>query len=483
MIPFTPFFPALRAKLAALGRRSTEAVRQMGFAPLAENLRRLLPPELLASADEGTNSRHRFFPLRRTVECFAWQALKPETSNREVTLAVQALAKSLGEGELQEDTGAYSTARQRVPKEKMELALVATAATANRRVPDQGQLRGRPVKVVDCSTVQLADTAANQKRFPQPSTQKPGCGFPVMKFLALFSLGSGAISHVVTAPWSSHDLRLLNDTWEHLVKGDILLGDRAYASYASLATAPRLGVDVLARLTSTRKVDFKKPHKRLGRQDALFVWEKGGERSKILAPEEWAGLPDRITVRVLRFYAIIRGRKQRVTLVTTLLDPVAYPAEELIALFARRWNLELALRHLKTTMGMEALRCKSPDMAEKELLAYLLAYNMVRCLMAEAVAEAGVEMERASFKGTVDAVRQYTFAMAGARSKAKKQELWDQLLAAIARDLVPSRPGRREPRAVKRRPKPYPLLNKPRHQYIETPHRSRYRKNKPAKKH
>ena len=116
----------------------------------------------------------------------------------------------------------------------------------------------------------------------------------------------------------------------------------------------------------------------------------------------------------------IRGRKQRVTLVTTLLDPVAYPAEKLIALYARRWNLELALRHLKTTMGMEALRCQSPDMVEKELLAYLVADNLVRCLMAEAVAGAGVEMERVSFKGTVDAVRQYTAAIAGARSQRKR---------------------------------------------------------------
>ena len=160
---------------------------------------------------------------------------------------------------------------------------------------------------------------------------------------------------------------------------------------------------------------------------------------------------------------------------------VAYPAEKLIALYARRWNLELALRHLKTTMGMEALRCLSPEMVEKELLACLVAYNLVRCLMAEAVALAGVQMERVSFKGTVDAVRQYTAAIAGARSKRKRQQLWEDLVGNIVRDLVPLRPGRKEPRAVKRRPKPYPLLNKPRHQYKETPHRSRYRKDQTLK--
>jgi len=282
--------------------------------------------------------------------------------------------------------------------------------------------------------------------------------------------------------WKNHDLRLLHRLKEFLKRGDILLGDRAYADYVTLATLPGLEVDVVARLARTRKTDFRKAKKRLGRHDALFEWCKGGRQSDILTPKQWEEVPEKITVRILRFEAMIRGRKQRVTLVTTLLDPVAYPAQTLIALYARRWNLELALRHVKTTMGMEELRCQTPEMAEKEVLAYLVAYNLIRCLMAEAVALAGVEMERLSFKGTVDAVRQYTCAIAGARNKRMRQELWDQLVANIVADLVPLRPGRKEPRAVKRRPKPYPLLNKRRHHYKDTPHRSRYRKNKASRK-
>ena len=186
-------------------------------------------------------------------------------------------------------------------------------------------------------------------------------------------------------------------------------------------------------------------------------------------------------MRIIRFDAVIRRRKKRVTLVTTLLDPVAYPALELIGLYARRWHLELALRHLKTTMGMEQLRCQTPDMAEKELLAYLFAYNMVRCLMAQAVAQAGVEMERVSFRGTVDAARNYAGEMRAARSQRKRERLWQELVAVIAADLVPKRPGRTEPRAVKHRPKAYPLLNKPRRQFKEIPHRCRYRKNTTAR--
>ena len=451
-------------------------MRHLDFPPLAEKLRLLLPPELLASQDEGPNSRDRIYTLRLTFECFVWQMLKPRTPCREVVRAVQALFKSAGKGAVDEGTSAFIQARQRLPKERLEAALKSTAVTADSRVGEQGQLNGRPVKVVDCSTTQLPDTPENQALYPQPSGQKPGCGFPIMKFLVFFSLGSGALTKVIMDHWKNHDLRLLHRAWEFLKKGDILLGDRAFADYVTLVCLPKLAVDVLARLSRTRKVDFRRAHQRLGPGDALFVWKKGYEKSRVLSPQEWRDLPNETIVRVLRFDAVIRGRKQRVTLVTTLLDPATYPVDKLIALYARRWNLELALRHFKTTMGMEQLRCESPEMVEKEVLAYLIAYNLVRCLMAEAVALAGVEMERLSFKGTVDAVRQYTMAIGAARNKGKRQALWDELVANIVRDLVPLRPGRREPRAVKRRPKPYPLLTKPRRQYKEIPHRSRYRK-------
>jgi len=472
----TPFFPALRAQLAAQGQRVGQTLRQLDFPPLLQQLRQLLPPDLLACADQGPNSRQRIFSLRLTLECFLWQMLKPRTACREVVRAVQALFQSLGQGQVDEGTAAYVQARQRFPRERLEQALVHTAQTADRRVGDQGRLHGRPVKVADCSTTQAPDTKKNQKRYPQPSSQKPGCGFPLIKFLTLFSLSSGAILRVALGHWRNHDLRLLHGLWDALEKGDILLGDRAYGEYLTLAALPRRGVDVVARLHGARQVDFRKAKKRLGRHDALFQWDQGYQQSEILSAQEWKQVPAQITVRLLRFEAVIRRRKKRVTLVTTLLDPVAYPAQELIGLYARRWHLELALRHLKTTMGMELLRCQTPDMAEKELLAYLVAYNLIRCLMAQALAQAGVEMERLSFKGTVDAVRQYTPAIHKARSKAQRQRLGHELLKTILRDLLPWRPHRQEPRALKRRPKAYQLLNKPRHLFQEVSHRCRYKK-------
>lgn len=477
----TPFFPAFRSRLAAVGRRAAQTLRQATLGQLQEQIRHLLPAPLLSSEDEGSNSRERAFPLGLTFQCFIWQMLKPQTACREVVRQVQALRCLLGLAPISEGDSAYVQARLRLPKERLEKAMSATAQTADRRVGQGGQLQGRPVKVVDGSSTQLADTLPNQQRYPQPSSQKPGCGFPVMKFVVLFSLCSGAILHLVCGSLLQHDLRLLRDLWEDLKQGDILLGDRAYGEYTTLARLPGRGVDVVARLHQRRKVDFRKA-RRLGKNDGLFVWTKGYQQSQILSPDEWALLPAQITVRIVRFTTTIRGfRNRRITMVTTLLDPDLYPAEELAALYARRWRLELCLRDLKTTMGMEELRCKTPDMAEKELLAYLVAHNLVRCLIAEVVACHQVELERVSFKGSIDALRQFSDAISRARSRKMRDQLWRDLLLTLARDLVPLRPNRTEPRAVKRRPKPYPLLNKPRRKFVEISHRSRYWKGRPRK--
>ncbi len=475
----TPYFPALRSRLAALGRRTAQTVRQATLGQLQEHCRDFIPAPLLCAEDDGPNSRERIFSLRLTCECFLWQMLKPKTSCREVVRQVQALFRLAGRGLIDEGDSAYVQARHRLPKERLEKALTATAQAADRRAGCGGQLQGRPVKVVDGSTTQLADTPENQKRYPQPSAQKPGCGFPVMKFVALMSLTSGAILNVILGSLHHHDLRLLRALWDQLKKGDILLGDRAYGEYTTLATGPKQGVDVIARLHQRRKVDFRKAE-RLGKNDGLFVWTKGCQQSEILAATEWALLPAQITVRIIRFRATIRGfRSRRITLVTTLLDPKLFPAQDLIALYVRRWRLELCLRDLKTTMGMEELRCKTPEMAEKELLAYLVTHNLIRGLIAEAVARYPVDLERVSFKGSVDALRQYSDAIAKARNQKMRHQLWDDLLLNLARDLVRYRPNRNEPRAVKRRPKPYPLLNQPRHRFVEISHRSRYWKGRP----
>ena len=420
----TPYFPSFRSRLAALGRRTAQTLRQATLAQLQQHLSNLLPAPLLSATDEGANSRDRVFNLRFTFECFVWQVLKPRTSCREVVRQVQALLRLLGRAVIDEGDSAYIQARQRLPRERLEKALSATAQAADRRVGSGGQLNGRPVKVVDASSTQLPDTKKNQKRYPQSPVQKEGCGFPLLKFKVLFSLCSGAVLNVMFGNLHDHDLRLLHGLWEALKKGDILLGDRAFGEFTTLASLPKLlGVDVLARLHQCRKIDFRKAQ-RLAKHDGLFVWSKGWYQSEVLSAKEWELLPAQITVRIIRFTATIRGfRSRRITLVTSLLDPKLYSAQELMALYARRWRLELCLRDLKTTMGMEQLRCQTPDMAEKELLAYLVAHNLIRCVIAEAFATYQVDIERVSFKGSVDALRQYSNAISQARNAKLRARL------------------------------------------------------------
>lgn len=475
----TPYFPAFRSRLAALGRHTAQVLRQTTLAQLQRQLSEFLPPPLLSAEEEGPNSRNRCFSLRLTFECFIWQMLQPQTSCREVVRQVQALIRLHGGGTIDAGDSAYVQARLRLPRERLEQALAATAAMAAKPLPTPTALQGRNVKVVDGSSVQLADTLKNQNCYPQPGMQKAGCGFPVLKLAVLFCLQSGAVLQVILGSLHHHDLRLLRRLWEHLKEGDILLGDRAYGEYTTLAAWPARGVDVVARLHQMRKVDFRKA-RRLAKNDGLFLWTKSFQQSFILSTAQWKRLPSQITVRIIRFTATIRGQRcRRITLVTTLLDPKLYPTDQIIALYARRWRMELCLRDLKMLMGMDQLRCKTPEMVHKELLSYLVAHNLVRCVMAQTVANHAVELERISFKGTMDALRQYSTTMAQARNRKLHNQLWQDLLLNLARDLIPKRPNRQEPRAVKRRPKAYPLLNQPRRRFVEISHRNRHWKGRP----
>jgi hypothetical protein len=475
----TPYFPAFRPQLAPARRGATQQVRRATLHELEQFLQNIFPPQLLSQQDEGPHSRERIFTLCLTLQCFLWQALNPGSACREVVRQVQALFKLLGRGAVDDNDSAYCQARQRLPKERLERLLAVSAVKTDQRAGQGGQINGRNVKVVDGSSAQAADTRANQKRYPQSAEQKPGCGFPVVKLLLLFSLNSGAVLHAAMGSLHNHDLRLLRQLREELHKGDILLGDRAYGEYTTLATFAQRGVDIVARLHQMRRVDFRRAQ-RLSRNDGLFVFHKGWMQSKLMSRAQWRRIPEQIKVRIIRFTATIRGfRQRRITLVTTLLDPELYPAEQLMALYARRWRLELCLRDLKTTLGMEYLRCKSPDMVEKELLIYLLAYNLVRYLMAEAIHRYAGELQRISFKGSLDSLRQFSAAIAMARSPKMRKELWSELLLNLVRDQLPYRPNRQEPRALKRRPKNFGWLTKPRHLFKECCHRNRHWKANP----
>jgi hypothetical protein len=265
--------------------------------------------------------------------------------------------------------------------------------------------------------------------------------------------------------------------------GDLALADRGFCCYTLLALLWSKKVPALFRLHHCRDGDLRKG-KRLGRHDRLVTWKKpqNWQRRSYLPLALWKAIAPQLPVRILRFNLRRPGyRTRRLTLVTTLLDAQLYPPEQLALLYARRWQIELWFRDIKTSMGMEVLRCQSPQMIHKELEMFFIAYNLIRCLMVQASRDHAVEIQRLSFKGAVDGVRQFSMALAQARSRRKQKELIQTLLQVLARDLVPHRPGRREPRAVKRRPKPCAWLTRPRHQFKDASHRSRYWKNKPRK--
>jgi len=468
----TPYFPAFRPRLAALGR-GIQHLRQQSLCHLELLLGPLLPPGLLAQADAGPNSRERIYSVRRTCFGFLYQVLNPDCPCREIVRQIQALFVLHDQGHVDAGNSAYCQARKRLPLDILCRLRVAVAGAGEKAAQLWHGLRP---KVIDGTTLSLPDTKKNQNAYPQWSGQKPGCGFPLLKLVGVFSLATGVLLDYAKGNQHQSELRLLKGLLDQFKPGDLALADRGFCSYVLLALLLLRQVPSVMRLHKARPADLRKG-KRLGKNDRRLTWFKPYEKPRWLPGAWWKKIPAQLEVRVLRFNLCRRGyRPESVTLVTTLLDPEKYPAQEVALLYARRWNIELWFRDLKTFMGMEVLRCKTPAMVHKELEMFLIAYNFIRSLMVQAGVSNDVPLERMSFKGTVDSVRQFSVAIAQARSKKKQNQLILELLEIIARDEVPYRPDRREPRAVKRRPKPYQLLNRPRHQMKEIPHRSRYRK-------
>jgi len=471
----TPFFPAFRLRLAALGRR-VQLLRQQSLCHLELLLHPFLPPGLLSQADEGANSRERVFSVRRTFYGFLSQVLKPDTACREIVRQIQALFVLQDHGAVDEGNSAYCQARKRLPLDRLCRVRVALAAAGQKAAELWHGLRP---KLIDGTTVSAPDTPKNQRAYPQSRSQKPGCGFPLIRLLGVFSLSTGVLLDYAKGNKHQPELRLLWKLLDQFKPGDLAMADRGFSSYVLLALLLARGVFGVFRLHQARPADLRKG-KRLGKQDRLFTWLKPPLKPRWLPQSWWKKIPAQLTVRVVRFKLSCPGyRPESVTLVTTLLDPQRYPAQDIAQLYTRRWKIELWIRDIKTSMGMEVLRCKSPRMLHKELEMFFIAYNLIRCLMVQAATLNDAPLDRLSFKGTVDSVRQFSLAIAQAHSKKKQNQLLVELLEVIARDEVPERPDRREPRAVKRRPKALPLLNKPRHRFREVTHRNRYWKNNP----
>ncbi len=320
---------------------------------------------------------------------------------------------------------------------------------------------GRNVKVIDGSTVSMPDTVENQKAYPQPKNQKPGCGFPIAKIGVIFSLATGAAVALVIDVLNTHDIKLARKLYEFLNPLDILLGDRVFCAYADLVAIKKLDCDALFRKHQSRTTSMRKG-KIVGDCDKLVTWYKPKRCPKGLSLDEFDALPQTITVREIYYYIVIPGfRTQRVSLITTLLDTTTYSTLEIVGLYGQRWDVELDLRHLKTTLGMDILRCKTPSMVRKEIYVYLLAYNLLRSLMWQAGTTYGTPPLRLSLQGTRHHLNNFIPQLLAATSKQRYQ-IYRTLLKVIVHKVVSARPGRSEARVRKRRPKAYPLMTKPR---------------------
>jgi len=362
---------------------------------------------------------------------------------------------------------AYCQARARLPLELLQRLQRAVTDDLRGDGDDRPESRwlGHRVFLLDGSSFSMPDTDALRRCFGQPAGQAPGCGFPVAHLLALFDARRGYLLEAIARPLETHDLSGAAALHDLLGAGDVLVGDRAFASYAHLALCLGRGIQGLFRAHQRQIVDFRpgRPHvapgakavkgrprsrwlRRLGRWDQWVEYYKPKEVPEWMTDDQYAALPESMVVRELRYVVRRRGGRTRVvTLVTTLLDPSKYAAEELARLYGLRWGVETDLRHLKQTMKMDVLRCETVAGVRKELAVFVLVYNLVRRVMEEAGRRQGVAAERVSF---VDAWRWLQEARPG-----------DELPRLV---VNPDRPGRVQPRVRKRRPKEYPLMKWPR---------------------
>ena len=481
----TPFFKAFGPLL--FGRPGRGVIKKLArlnsLQELYELFGHLIPERLLAASEAGANSRERVFTPQVTFWAFVAQILSPGSSCREMVRRVEAWwQRTAGEsGSLSGSSSAYCQARARLDPEALELVSGHLCWSLERNVlGEERWLGGRPVKIVDGTGLSMPDTPANQALWPQPTSQQPGCGFPVMKLVGLFSLSSGALLETATGSLHVHESLLFRELWDKLRKGDVVLADRGFCSYAALASLQQRGVDSVMRLHQKRRGDFRSGRK-LGPDDRLVTWAKPAQRTEAWSAAEWAALPETLTLRMIRLQVAAPGfRTRTVVLMTTLLDAQVYPADALRELYGERWQVELHFHQIKTLLAMDVLRCKSPELIAREVALHRIAYNLVRSLMQRSAHLHRVPLERISFKGSLDTLRHWSSVIAAAGNTPRKQDqLIAQMLTSIARDLVPERSGRSEPRAKKRRPKNYQLLTRPRHKIGNLPHRNRPQKKCP----
>jgi hypothetical protein len=399
-----------------------------------------------------------------TVWVFLAQCLSADHSCRDAVSRLIAWRAAQALAPCSAATGAYCRARGQLPEEPLRELVRQSGKQIEDESPEAWLWHGRKVRVVDGSTITMPDTSENQQAYPQQKNQKPGCGFPIARILVIFSLSVGTVLEAAIGKYQGKQtgensmFRRLHDA---LDDGDIVLADRYFSGWSDIALPLARGVDVVIRKHQHRHTDFR-TGKRLGRDDHWIVWPRP-QQPKWMSAEQYATLPDQLTLREVRIRVPQKGfRTRSLVVVTTLLDAEEYPPEEIALLYRRRWQAELHLRSLKTVLQMEHLRCKTPRRVRNEFYTHLLGYNLIRGVMAATAIESDQAPWKISFKGTLQTLQQFLPILL---SRISNEAWCDALLRAVATHTVGNRPDRLEPRLVKRRPKPYKHLREHRRYY------------------
>jgi hypothetical protein len=422
-----------------------------------------------ALREEQATWREKVYTPVVTLWAFLAQVSSPDGSCRAIVARVLAWLVAQGRPPCSPKTDPYCKARKRLPESLLKRLLRETGQTLHDQVPTAWRWKGRRVKLVDGTTVSMPDTAKNQQAFPQHGAQATGIGFPIGRVVVVFCLACGSVLEAALGRYQGKQtgetalLRSLEDAFE---PQDILLADRHYGGWFDLAFWQQRGVDVVTRLHQQRHSDFRRG-RRVGSEDHQVVWLKPAQRPAWVDPDTYAALPERLVVREVRVRVSQVGFRTKVfVVVTTLTDAAEVSAADLAGLYRARWHAELDLRSLKVTLGMDVLRCHTPEMVRKEVWAHLLAYNLIRTVMAQAAADQDLLPRELSFKGALQTMMAFVERLHEARGE-QAEELWGWLWAAIGSHPVGDRPDRVEPRARKRRPKHYPFLTVPRRQAQE----------------
>lgn len=363
------------------------------------------------------------------------------------------------------DTGDYCRARAKLSEAALRQLTVETAGELQQQADPDWLWKGRHAKLVDGFTFTMPDEPTTQAEYPQNPSQKEGVGFPIVRCVAILSLATACVMDLAHGPYSGKktgETALLRDLLDSFDEGDLLVADRFYCSFLMLALLATHGIDACVRIHHCRKVDFRRG-RRLGKYDHLVEWRRPS-RPEWMDEETYATIPKTITLREIRFQVAKPGRRTReLTIVTTLLDPDQYSAEEIAELYGYRWNSELDIRSIKQTLGLDHVRCKSPEMVRKELWTTLLAYNLIRTTAAAAALLHDRRPRQISFTGTCQHVLA-TWMLLSTGKCTDVDLTCRTMLAQIAACQVADRPDRIEPRVLKRRRHRYPLMQRPRNQ-------------------